>query len=110
MGLVRRARVEVYVPERSGKQGVLLSKAVEQEFLYTFGGCTVVKNTKGLYLGADGKTHVDKISVIYADTPFELDPHFEALSVYADQLREAALEMTHEESVLIAVHAVYHSV
>jgi hypothetical protein len=87
-----------------------LQKAFEQEFLETFGGCTVIENIKGLYLSSDEKTDEDKINLVYADTPFDFDENFKALSKYTDQLREAALEATEEESILIVVHEIYHSI
>lgn len=87
-----------------------LHKVFEQEFLETFGGCTVIKNIKGIYFGSDRGKDVDKISLIYADTPFDFDKNFSALSKYTDELREAALDATDEESILIVVHEIYHSV
>ena len=76
----------------------------------TFGGCTVIKDIKGIYLGSDGKADFDRIDLIYADTPFDFDRNFEALSKYADEIRQAAVEATEEESVLVVVHGIYHSV
>ncbi len=43
-----------------------MQKAFENEFLNTFGGVTVIKNIKGLYLSADEKTDSDKINLVYA--------------------------------------------
>ena len=76
----------------------------------TFGGCTVIKDIKGIYLGSDGKSDFDRINLIYADTPFDFDKNFEALSKYTDEIRKAAVEATEEESVLVVVHGIYHSV
>jgi hypothetical protein len=105
--LLKRARIEIYLPEiKNGR----LQKAFEQEFLQTFGGCTVIENIKGLYLSLNGKTDEDKINLVYADTPFDFEKNFTALSKYTDELREAALEATEEESVLIVVHGIYHSI
>jgi len=108
--LSKRARIEVYLPERGESAYARLHRAFEQEFLHTFGGCTVIKNSKGLYFGSDRKADVDRINVIYADTPFDFDENFEAISEYSDQLRSAALDVTEEESILIVVHGIYHSV
>jgi hypothetical protein len=85
-------------------------RAFEREFLETFGGCTVIKNIKGLYLSADGETDTDKIVLIYTDTPFEFRKNRAALSKYTDLLREVAFETTDEESILIVVHEIFHSV
>jgi hypothetical protein len=105
--LLKRARIEIYLPEIQNKR---LQQAFEQEFLKTFGGATVIENIKGLYLSSEGETDADKINLIYADTPFAFEENFEALSKYTDELREAALEATEEESVLIVVHEIYHSI
>lgn len=110
MPLSARARIEVYLPER--KQAIYrrLQKAFEQEFLQTFGGCTVIRDIKGLYLSENGETDADKINLIYADAPFDFEKNFKALSEYADALKKAALEASEEESILIVVHKIYHSV
>ncbi len=86
-----------------------MRKAFEQEFLHTFGGCTVIKNIKGVYKGAADETHTDRINLVYADTPFDPDKHFDELAAYTDGLRAAALEASNEESILIVVHEIYHS-
>lgn len=109
MPLSKKARIEVYLPDKPKSAYRRLQKAFENEFLNTFGGATVIKNIKGLYLSAAGKTDSDKINLIYADTPFNLDKNLKALSKYTDDLREAALESTEEESILIIVHGIYHS-
>jgi hypothetical protein len=98
------------LPERGDDAYGRLQRAFEQEFLHTFGGCTVIKNNIGMYLGADGAADFDRVNVIYADTPFDLDKNFQDISDYADLLRDAALEATREESILIVVHGIYHSV
>jgi hypothetical protein len=108
--LSKKARVEIYLPDKPKPAYRRLQKAFENEFLQTFGGATVIKNIKGLYLSADGKTDTDKINLIYADTPFDFDKNFKALSKYTDDLREAALEASEEESILIIVHEIYHSI
>ena len=86
-----------------------MQRAFEREFLSTFGGCTVIKNIKGLYLDSTGQTDIDGINLVYADTPFDFDENFAALSKYTDELRQAALEASDEESILIVVHSIYHS-
>jgi hypothetical protein len=85
-------------------------RAFEREFLETFGGCTVIEGIKGLYLSANGKTDTDEIVLIYTDTPFEFRKNRAALSKYTDDLRAVAHEATNEESILIVVHEIYHSI
>jgi hypothetical protein len=86
-----------------------MRRAFEHEFLTTFGGCTVIDDIKGLYLGSDREPDSDRINLVYADTPFDFDENFDALSQYTDDLREAALRASDEESILIVVHPIYHS-
>ena len=110
MPLSKRARIEIYLPDKKKANYRRLHRAFEQEFLNTFGGCTVIKDIKGIYLGADGESDFDRINLIYTDTPFDFDKNFEALSNYTDEIRKAAVEATEEESVLVVVHGIYHSV
>ena len=110
MPISARARIEIYLPDVPRKIYRNVRKAFEKEFLETFGGCTVIKNIKGLYLSADGKTETDKIVLLYADTPFEFRKNRAALAKYTDELRDVAYKTTNEESILIVVHEIYHSV
>ena len=105
MPLSKRARIEVYLPADKKLQAVF-----EDEFLNTFGGCTLINDIRGLYLASNKKADFDRINLVYADTPFDIDKNFKALSKYTDQLREAALEATDEESILVVVHEIFHSV
>jgi hypothetical protein len=108
--LSARARIEIYLPDVRRKVYRNARKAFEREFLETFGGCTVIKGIKGLYLSANGASEADKIVLIYADTPFEFRKNRAALSKYTDELRDVAFQTTNEESILIVVHEIYHSV
>lgn len=110
MPISARARIEIYLPDVPKKVYRNARRAFEREFLETFGGCTVIKNIKGLYLSADGKPETDKIVLLYTDTPFEFRKNRAALSKYTDELREVAYRATDEESILIVVHEIYHSV
>ena len=110
MPISARARIEIYLPDVPKKVYRNARRAFEREFLETFGGCTVIKNIKGLYLSADGKTETDKIVLLYADTPFEFRKNRAALSKYTDELRDIAYQTTNEESILIVVHEIYHSI
>jgi hypothetical protein len=108
--LSSRARIEIYLPDVPKKIYRNARRAFEHEFLETFGGCTVIKNIKGVYLSADGKTETDKVVLIYADAPFEFRKNRKALSEYTDELREVAFLSTNEESILIVIQEIYHSI
>ena len=109
MPLSRRARIEVYLPVENTARYRRLRAAIESEFLSTFGGCTIIRGAKGLYLSAAGKIDTDDIDMIYADTPFEFVQNAETIGKYGDDLRAFILEATTEESVLVVVHELYHS-
>jgi hypothetical protein len=110
MPLTKRARIEIYLPTKNEERYQRLRRAFELEFLKKFGGCTVIRGAKGLYLNSDGKEEIDNIDVVYADTPLELDENITTLSRYTDDLKAAVLTATNEESVLLVVHEIYHSV
>jgi len=107
--LSKRARIEIYIPERETSNYAVLESVFEQEFLHTFGGCTVIRNIKGMYLGSDDMTDVEPVSLVYSDTPFDFEENFDAIEQYTEELRAAALEASEEESILIVVHEIYHS-
>ena len=109
MPLSSRARIEVYLPDTTNPIYRHARRAFEREFLETFGGCTVIKDIKGLYANAEGGTDRDKIVLIYADTPFDFRKNRAILSQYTDELRDVAFRATNEESILIVVHEIYHS-
>ena len=108
MPLSERARIEIYLP--SGAAYGRLQTIFERELLYTFGGCTVVPETKGSYVSAEGVRETEGINLVYADAPFALEGNLEKLAAYTEQLKAVALEVTSEETILIVVHRIYHSV
>jgi hypothetical protein len=108
--LSSKARIEIYLPDKPKRTYKKLREVFEKEFLETFGGCTVIKDIKGLYLSGDGQTDADKILLLYADTPFEFRRNRAALGKYTDELKEVAYKTTNEESILIVVHEIYHSI
>jgi hypothetical protein len=86
-----------------------LQTALEGELIYTFGGCTVISGTKGSYLGSDRTRETESVNLIYSDSTFDISGNFLNLAQYIEMLKAVALEVTNEESVLIAVYEIYHS-
>jgi hypothetical protein len=107
--LSKRARIEVYLPDKNSGLYKRLRSAIENEFLFTFGGCTVIKEIKGLYLRSGNKPEHDKIALVYADMPIGMDENRGDITEYADAIREAIEEALPEQSILLAVHELYHS-
>lgn len=75
----------------------------------SFGGCTVIHKLDGHYLSDSGEAVPDPITIIYSDTPFDLEENRNSLAIYTDRLREYAFEALEEESILVAVLPVHHS-
>lgn len=110
MPLFEKARVEVYLPDLPKQSYQDLLNALDREFAYTFGGCTIVKGLEGSYLSQAGLKLQDRINLIYTDTPYGFEENFDIISSYADKLREAAFKALEEEAILVVVQQVYHSV
>jgi hypothetical protein len=86
-----------------------LLSALETEFTYTFGGCTIIRNLDGSYLSQAGSQIRDRISLIYTDTPYAFEENLEIISAYADKLKDAAFAALDEEAVLVALVKIYHA-
>jgi hypothetical protein len=104
-----RARFEVYIPDQPSQAYQNLVRTLAAEFTLVFGGCTIVSGLNGKYLSNFGQIINDRITLIYTDTPLDLEENLEAVSNYSDKLREAAFHSLDEEAILVAVWPLYHS-
>jgi hypothetical protein len=107
--LSERARIEVYLPDLPRQSYRDLLDSLEQEFTYTFGGCTTVRGLDGSYLSRAGTPIRDRINLVYCDTPFEFEEHSATITRYAEELSAATAEALDEEAVLITVTRVFHA-
>jgi hypothetical protein len=107
--LSERARIEVYLPDLPRPAYQDLLAAFEQEFSYTFGGCSTMRGLEGNYLSHSGSIIRDRVNLVYTDTPFGFSDHRAPLSRYAEQLRQTAAEALDEEAILIAVLSTHHA-
>jgi hypothetical protein len=107
--LSEKVRIEVYLPDVSRPEYQELLAELEQEFTYTFGGCTTLRGLEGNYLSRGGQVIRDRVNLIYSDAPFSLQENLDVVAQYADRLREAAFDALAEEAILVAVHPVFHS-
>ena len=110
MPLLERVRVEVYLPDLPSSEYQNLVRSFEEEFTYSFGGCSIVRGLEGSYLSASGKRIPDRINVLYSDAPLALSTNFDSVAAYVGKLKRAAMEALSEESVLISIEQVYHAV
>jgi hypothetical protein len=108
--LLERARVEVYVPDLPVPHYRNLLLSFEEEFTYAFGGCTVVRGLDGSYLSHAGVKTPDRINLVYTDLPVALSTNFDKAARYANELKEAAFDVLNEETVLVTISQIYHSV
>ena len=109
MPLSEKARIEVYLPDLPAPAYRELLDALSREFTYAFGGCSILRGLAGNYLSQRGIVMEDRVNVIYTDAPFSFAANEEALSQYADELREAAYVALDEEAILVALLRVHHS-
>lgn len=110
MPLLERARVEAYVPDLPSEAYRNLLEALDREFTYAFGGCTISRGLDGSYLSRVGAKTPDRINLIYTDLPIALSTDFDSIARYADEVKIASLEALTEESILVTVTQVFHAV
>ncbi len=110
MPLSAKGRIEVYIPDLLEPAYENLLTALENEFTFNFGGCTVVPRLSGSYLSKFGVKISDRITLIYTDSPYSFQEHLEILSGYTDRLRKAAFDALDEEAILVVAFEVFHSV
>ncbi len=90
--LSEKARIEVYVRDRSKTTYRDLLEALDQEFTYTFGGATIVRGLDGNYCSRHGLRMQDRVNLLYTHTPFAFENNLEWISGYTDELQDAAFE------------------
>jgi hypothetical protein len=90
--LSEKARIEVYLPDLPRQTYQDLLDELEQEFSYTFGGCTLLRGLEGNFLSRLDLMMRDRINLLYTDTPFAVEKNIAQISRYADELRQAAFE------------------
>lgn len=109
MPLSEKVRVEVYLPDLPTPAYHDLLDALEQELTYAFGGCTILHGLSGNYLSDLGTIIPDRVNLLYTDLPLTLIEDRVLISLYADQLRDAAFQALDEEAILVTVYPVYHA-
>ncbi len=109
MPLSAKGRIEVYLPDLLDPAYQKLLLALENEFTYNFGGCTVVHGLTGNYLLKSGVKIQDRITVIYTDSPYSFHENFDILSSYTDKIRASAFDALSEEAILVVAFEVFHS-
>ena len=109
MPLSEKARVEVYVPDLPSSAYQNLLEALEREFTYTFGGCTIIRGLHGSYLSQAGFALFDRVNLIYTDASIRFDSNFTALARFTDKLQQAAFDALEEEAILVIAFKVYHA-
>ena len=110
MPLLERARVEAYVPDLPLEAYDNLLEALDREFTYAFGGCTISRGLEGSYLSRLGVKTPDRINLIYTDLPVAFSTDFQNVARYVDEVKIATFEALTEESILVAVTQVFHAV
>lgn len=110
MTLSAKGRIEIYVPDPLDESYIQVLAALEDEFTFNFGGCSIVRGVDGRYLSEEGEKDSDRINLIYTDTPYSFEENLKLLTVYMDEIRAAVGEaLDLEESILVAAYPVFHS-
>jgi hypothetical protein len=100
----------VFLPDVPRPAYQELLDALDREFTYAFGGCTMILGLAGSYLSRHGLICKDRINLHFTDTSLTLTEDFDHISRYTDHLRHAAFIALEEEAVLVVVvYPVYHS-
>lgn len=110
MPLLERLRIEVYLPEHQVPEYEKFLQLLANEFMYAFGGCSIVRGIEGSYLSVFGNRMADRINVIYVDTPIALSTDFAVVAAYSRTLKDVVMDALTEEDVMISVEQVYHAV
>ena len=110
MPLLERVRIEVYLPDSQIPEYEDLLQSLTQEFMYAFGGCSIIRGIEGSYLSVLGHRITDRISVVYFDAPLALSIDFAIVAAYSRELKVVVMDSLTEEDVMISVEQVYHSV
>lgn len=110
MPLSAKGRIEVYLPDLLDPAYNNLLLALENEFTFNFGGCTVVRGLDGNYLSKSGVKIHDRITIIYTDSPYSFQENIAILSSYTDKIRASAYDALSEEAILLVAFEVFHSI
>jgi len=106
--LFEKARVEIYVPNLPSPAYHDLLDAIEREFTYSFGACTIVRGLHSSYLSEAGFPQYDRVNLIYTDASIRLDRNGAALARFTVKLQQAAFDALEEEAILVVAFKVYH--
>jgi hypothetical protein len=77
--LYERARIEVYLPDLPKVLYQDLLEALNQEFTYTFGGCTIIRGLDGSYLSNLGIRMQDRTALVRGPRHWQEGNQTEAL-------------------------------
>jgi hypothetical protein len=106
--LSEKVRIEIFIPDLPDPTYDLILDEFAVELTYTFGGCTVTRSS-GKYRSESGVILPNKISILFADTPFEWEKDRVILTQYAEELHSVIQRaLNAEETILIAIHRIYH--
>lgn len=89
---------------------VLLAELAE-ELTSTFGGCTILPRTDGLYQASTGMHIIDLINIIFTDThKLKLDKeNFSKVEKYVDYITKSINAELQEEAILISVCKIHNT-
>jgi len=105
--LSEKLRVEFFLPDSPEPAYAQLIHELEIELTYTFSGSSTIQGIKGLF-ESEGKITQDRIHLVFTDVPLNQTVNREVVETYVDVLQKIIFAALNEESVLIAVHPIFH--
>jgi hypothetical protein len=106
--LSEKVRIEIFIPDLPDPVYGRILEELGNELAYAYGGCTLLP-AQGKYRSSAGLILPDKISLLFADTPFAWSRDKLTIELYAQRIRLVVQRaLTTEESILVLVYPVYH--
>ena len=110
MPLSEKVRVEIFIPDVPEPTHSGIVEQLGNELTYSFDGCTVIE-ASGKYLSSENQILTDRVNLLFSDTTFLWVRDRLELELYAERLRAIVRRaLPTEETILIAIHPVYHAV
>jgi hypothetical protein len=107
--LSERVRVEIFIPDLPDPSYSRLLEELEVELSYAFGGCTVL-SAAGHFRSDSGLIFPDHINILFTDIALDINRDRLRIGQYVERLVDASEQaLAEEESILVAVHAIFHA-
>lgn len=109
MPLSEKVRIEIFIPDLPEHSYGSILDQLGNELTYAFGGCTILE-ASGKYLSSENQILSNRVNLLFSDTAFSWARDRLTIELYAERLRLVVQRaLSQEESILVAIHPVYHA-